>query len=132
MSAALRLGVWVPRPIVPRPPAPIPSRSGSAAGPGSSVEGGPWLEVRPELAGVVRILVHAADASSVEIAGDFTDWRPVSLVAVGGGLWVARLAIAPGLHRANVRLGGGPWLVPEGVRRTADDYGTEIGIFVVP
>jgi len=132
VSAALRLGVWAPRPVAPRRPAPVPVGSGSRAGPGSSGEGGPWLEVRPEPAGAVRLLVHAPDASSVEVAGDFTDWRPVVLVTAGGGVWEALLLIPPGLHRVNVRLGGGPWVVPQGLRRAADDYAAEIGIFVVP
>lgn len=131
VSAALRLGVWSPRPNAPRWPASLPSSMGPTRDRGSSSSSEPWLEVRPETKGV-RLVVHAPDASSVEVAGDFTDWRPVPLVAVGSGVWEALMAIPPGLHRANVRLSGGPWLVPHGMRRAADDYGAEIGVFVVP
>jgi 1,4-alpha-glucan branching enzyme len=91
-----------------------------------------WLEIKPAADGWVRLQVHAPDVESVEVTGDFTDWQPVPLVRAGPGQWEVQLAIARGVHRINVRLNGGGWIVPVGTTRAADDYGTEIGIFVIP
>ena len=66
------------------------------------------------------------------MTGDFTDWQPIPLLRVEAGQWQVELAIARGVHRINVRLNGGRWIVPVGTTRTADDYGTEIGLFVIP
>jgi hypothetical protein len=77
-------------------------------------------------------VIHAPEATSVEIAGDFTDWQPVALRRVDPSRWEAARPIARGVHRINVRLGAGPWVVPVGATRAADDFGGEIGIFVVP
>ena len=90
------------------------------------------LEVHTEGAGVVRLVIHAAGVSSVEVSGDFTDWLPLSLSPAGPGTWRAVLRIEPGAHRMNVRLDGGAWFVPAGVTRVADDYGGETGIVVIP
>ena len=54
-------------------------------------------------------------ASRVEITGDFTDWAPVELTAMGGGRWETALTIPPGLHQVQIRLDGGEWLVPPGL-----------------
>jgi hypothetical protein len=40
--------------------------------------------------------------------------------------------IPKGIHRIAVRVDGGPWTAPAGARRADDDYGGEVGIFVVP
>ena len=47
-------------------------------------------------------------------------------------MWEAVLLIPSGLHRLNVRIDGGAWIVPAGMTRAADDYGDEVGIMAVP
>lgn len=93
----------------------------------------PWpgatFEVRDVGNGVREVVVTAA-ATSVEIAGDFTDWRPVALVQEGGR-WRARLPIARGVHRFNLRIDGGAWRVPPGVGHATDEFGGEAGLLAI-
>ncbi len=74
--------------------------------------------------------VYAPGARSVELMGSFTDWTPVSLEPREDGRWVWGFPIAPGVHHFNVRLDGGPWSVPAGVRTLPGEFGT-VGVVVV-
>src|SRR5262245_1523329 len=78
---------------------------------------------------VVR--VQCRDVASAEIAGDFTDWRPVALERLHGGRWFAVLRVAPGVHRVQLRLNGGPWLAPPGLPRADDGPAGPAGTLVV-
>jgi hypothetical protein len=92
--------------------------------------GQPRLEISP--AGDPRMLrVHAPGTTSVELMGDFTDWQPVTLKQAGAGTWEILLPLAPGVHRVNVRLDGGPWIVPAGTRSEPSDFGGVVGVIVV-
>jgi predicted carbohydrate-binding protein with CBM48 len=90
------------------------------------------LDVQPAPDGMVRLVVYAAAASAVELAGDFTDWRPVALHRTVEGAWDSVLPIPSGVHRVNVRIDGGVWTVPAGTTRVADEFGGEVGIVAVP
>jgi hypothetical protein len=68
----------------------------------------------------------------VEIAGDFTDWRPMPLVRAADGNWEVVLPMTAGIHQINLRIDGGPWTVPGGTTRLTGDYGDEVGTFVIP
>jgi hypothetical protein len=131
VSAAVRLHAPSTRPPVRRPP-PYPVRPGSPANGAEPSGTTPFLEVRHDERGIVLIRVHARAAPSVDVAGDFTDWRPLPLSVGPDGVWEIRLTMPRGLHRVNVRLGGGAWIVPAGTTRTTDDFGGEIGVIVVP
>jgi hypothetical protein len=63
--------------------------------------------------------------------GDFTDWAPVALVRVAPGVWEVELAIPAGVHRANIRINGGPWTARAGTHR-ADRVRGAVGLLVVP
>lgn len=76
--------------------------------------------------------LRAPDAERVELSGEFTGWKPVALVRSAGGLWVVRLAVAPGAYRVNVRIDGGRWQAPPGTTPVADDFGGSAGLVVVP
>lgn len=132
LTAGLRLRSLVQRRRAPRPaPVPVFAAAGSdASAPGEAAAA--WLEIHPDAGGVVRLVILTPHAVSVEVAGDFTDWQPVPLRRVDPSRWETALRIARGVHRINVRLGGGAWIVPAGATPAADDYGGEIGMFVVP
>ena len=76
--------------------------------------------------------IYADAAASVEIAGDFTQWEPVTLRRLSPGVWQAPMRISRGLHRINVRIDAGAWRVPAGTTRVNDDYGGDVGVFAVP
>ena len=93
----------------------------------------PQIEIRPAGDRGVRLLVRAPGASSVELAADFTDWHPVVLERVlEEGAWQLLLPVASGLHRLNVRIDGGKWIAPAGTTRSADEFGSEVGVVAVP
>ncbi len=76
-------------------------------------------------------MIRAPDAEKVELAGDFTDWRPVPLQPWGEGAWRASIPISPGLHRLAVRIDGGAWHAPPGTRPIASEFGGEVTEIVV-
>ena len=80
--------------------------------------------------GRCTFVVHAT-AQRVEIASDVSGWLPVSLTAGAGDTWTVTLPVTPGLHRLNVRVDGGDWLVPSGLTPVADEFGGMVGLFVV-
>jgi hypothetical protein len=74
-----------------------------------------------------EIVLHAPGARLVELAADFTDWRPVELDPAPGGDWIVVVPVSPGLHRVAVRTNGGPWEPPPGVRVVASEFGGLVG-----
>lgn len=81
-------------------------------------------------AGQVRLEIAAPGATSVEVSGDFTAWKPVQLTRAGSS-WVAALPIARGTHQMNIRLNGGPWVVPPGLTPISDEFGGSAGLLVI-
>jgi len=81
--------------------------------------------------GGYELQITAAGAREVEITGDFTDWAPVPLARAGDDTWTVRLPVAPGVHRLNVRVDGGTWTVPQGLRAEDDGFGGLVGILVI-
>ncbi|HSQ30701.1 MAG TPA: glycogen-binding domain-containing protein [Gemmatimonadaceae bacterium] len=77
------------------------------------------------------IRVRAPNARNVEIMGDFTQWRPVALERDGEGSWLLGVRIGPGTHQINVRVDGGPWMVPPSLPAITDEFGGSVGLLVV-
>lgn len=100
------------------PPIPVPAAA-------------PALEVRDARDGYVVLLARVPGARRVEVKGDFTDWKPVELTAAGPGVWQARLRVAPGIHRVNLRVDGGAWIVPPGLPSLVDEFDGAVGILIV-
>ena len=129
ITAGLRLGGQerraraVPRPVVLREPVYVPSTDRAVTA---------TLELRHQGGGVYAFRIEAPGAALVELAGDFTDWQPAALVRCGGDAWEITLPVAAGTHWVNIRIDGGPWIVPAGVAQTADDFGAAVGLIVVP
>jgi len=89
------------------------------------------LEILPAASGARGVRIRLPGAASAEVMGDFTDWQPVALHAVGDDLWELTLALPPGSYRFNVRTDGGAWVVPPGVTPFADDFGGLVALLVV-
>jgi hypothetical protein len=109
------------RPVVPPPLAPVKR----------VVE--PVVDFRSEdLAGQTRLIrVRAPNARIVELSASFTDWKPVALTNAGNGWWTLERDLAPGVHRVNIRVDSGAWLVPPGLAKLADDLGGTVGLLVI-
>jgi hypothetical protein len=107
--------------------APAASGFGAVAAPADHLP----FRVGPLLPAGREVVLRAPGASQVELAGDFTDWRPVALQPSGDGSWRAVLAIPPGLHRLAVRLDRGPWQAPPGSRPIRSEFGGEVAEIVV-
>lgn len=89
------------------------------------------FRIGPALPAGREVLVRAPGASRVELAGDFTDWRPVELQPIEQGAWRAVLPIAPGLHRLAIRIDEGEWQAPPGSRPIPNEFGSEVAEIVV-
>jgi Glycogen recognition site of AMP-activated protein kinase len=128
-SVGVRLRTALARPRVFRDRQPlIRSPANGDGGAGSSAR----LQVQPAPDGTVRVVVHAAAATTVEVAGDFTDWQAVTLRRTGEDMWETVLHVPSGVHRVNVRIDGGMWIAPAGTARAEDEFGGDVGIVAVP
>jgi hypothetical protein len=129
-SVGLRLRTApLPRPRAIHPPRPlIRSPANGDGGSGFTAR----LEVQTAPDGTVRVVVRAPAAATVEVAGDFTDWQPVTLRRTGEDRWESVFQIPSGIHRVNVRIDGGRWTAPAGTARAEDEFGGEVGIVAVP
>ena len=81
--------------------------------------------------GARTVRVRIPDARSVERSGDFTDWKPVSLVPGDGDEWDVTLPIAAGIHRVVIRVNGERWTTPPGIASIADEFQGTVGVIVV-
>ncbi len=89
------------------------------------------FRIGPALAAGREIVVLVPAAETVELAGDFTDWKPVALRRWGEGSWRTLIAVAPGLHRLAIRVDGGEWRAPPGARPVRSEFGGEVAEVVV-
>jgi hypothetical protein len=85
----------------------------------------------PALGSGREIVVRLPGAHQVELAGDFTDWRPIRLDPWGEGAWRTVVTIPPGLRRLAVRVDGGVWHAPPGLRPITSEFGGEVAEIVV-
>jgi 1,4-alpha-glucan branching enzyme len=71
-------------------------------------------------------------ARTVELAGDFNEWRATPLTRRPDGWWSIELSIEPGAYEMSIRLDGGPWIAPPGLTPIKDEFAGEGGILIVP
>ena len=82
--------------------------------------------------GRYRIVAHLPDATKVELASDFTGWKPFDMQRDTGDGWSAELFAPPGVHRVSLRVDGGPWIAPPGLTAEDDDFGGSAAVFTIP
>ena len=72
----------------------------------------------------VQFRLHAADASSVRLAGTFTGWQPDShLHQVSPGVWTTTVLIPPGVHDYAYVVNGERWVADPFTPVIADGFG---------
>jgi len=98
----------------------------------TSDRAGVTLSARQAAAGNWELRVQAPMASRVELNGDFTRWQPTPLVSTPGGAWTLTLPLASGTYQLNLRIDGGPWIVPRGLLEVTDEFGGRVGLLVIP
>lgn len=107
--AALTLGVGVVG-------GPADGPGGADAAVASSAGETPVLYVRFEL--------DAARASSVALAGTFSDWQPrYELAETAPGRWTALVPLRPGVHEYAFIIDGGRWIADPDAPRVRDGFG---------
>jgi hypothetical protein len=77
------------------------------------------------------IVVRHPTALRVEIAGDFSNWEPIQLVAALSGVFEGKVTLPAGSHQINVRFDGGSWEVPPGFGSAPDGFGGKTGVLIV-
>ncbi|HKU61522.1 MAG TPA: glycogen-binding domain-containing protein [Gemmatimonadales bacterium] len=85
----------------------------------------------PALGSGREIVIRLGGAHRVELAGDFTDWRPIALDPWGEGAWRTIVTLPRGLHRLAVRVDGGAWRAPPGLKPITSEFGGEVAEIVV-
>ncbi len=99
-----------------------PARPGTAAG----------VSVVPRRGGTHLLRLELPNgANTIEIAGDFSGWEPLSLARRSGG-WETVLSIPSGSYRVAIRVDGGEWIAPPGLPQIADELGGIVGILIIP
>lgn len=80
----------------------------------------------------LQLRFRVSDATSVAIAGDWTEWERVPMTRADGDTWQVVLSVPPGVHRFNLVVDGERWIVPEGVPVVDDGFGGRAGLLMVP
>ena len=109
-SSFARLGVTFPL-LVARPARPVPPPTQRQRA---------RVQVTVDAAGGLELVLTAPDAQTVEVRGDFTDWRIRPMRPLGPDRW--SVPIRTGVLRFNVRINGGDWIVPAGVAAVPDEF----------
>jgi hypothetical protein len=78
---------------------------------------------------VVRVRVP--HARTVELSGDFNDWRPLSLTRDRDDSWTLSLNVPPGTYRMNIRVDGERWTPPPGAPSVEDEFNGKVGLVVI-
>ena len=89
------------------------------------------LVLKANGSGSRTIRIRVPGARRVELMGDFTDWRVVTLSRVNDEVWAVTLPLVPGTYRVSVRADSGTWRAPLGLPAFTDDFNGEVGVLVV-
>jgi hypothetical protein len=73
---------------------------------------------------LVQFRLDAPDAHQVELAGNFTNWKPLHrLQRTGNGVWTIVVPVTPGVHSYGFVVDGRSWVVDPSARTVADGFG---------
>ena len=81
--------------------------------------------------GTYRVVLRAPGARTVELSGDFNQWKAVSLTQTSPDLWEISLPLPAGTHRVNIRVNGDAWTAPPGLPSVNDEFSGRVGLLIV-
>jgi hypothetical protein len=81
---------------------------------------------------LTALRLYVPKAQRVELTADFLEWWVVKLEPLGGGEWEIRLLVPAGSYRVNIRVDGGPWVVPPGLPAVQDELNGQVGVLRIP
>ena len=91
-----------------------------------------WPPLIPLVHGdTVTVRFAMPGAGAVAIAGDWSDWAPAPLRALGKDLWEGELPLRRGTYHFNLLVDGKEWVVPRGVATVPDGLGGIVGVLIV-
>ena len=82
----------------------------------------------------VQFVLEAPAATSVAVAGDFSEWEPAFTLedVDGDGVWTGRVPIRPGVHSYMFLIDGTEWLTdPRADRYQDDGFGNRNAVLAV-
>lgn len=91
----------------------------------------PAPSVGSAAAGRVRVALRAPSARLVEVAGDWSGWRPQPATRAADGTWYVDVRLARGEYRYAFRVDGARWTVPDGATAVDDGFGGRSAILTV-
>jgi 1,4-alpha-glucan branching enzyme len=82
----------------------------------------------------VQFMLDAPSATSVAVAGDFTDWEPAFTLddPDGDGIWAGRIPVRPGVHAYMFVVDETQWMTDPNAGRYQDDgFGNRNAVLAV-
>ncbi len=82
----------------------------------------------------VQFILEAPNATTVHVAGDFTDWQALIALADldGDGVWSGRVRLPPGVHEYNFVIDGTHWIAdPYAQSYSEDRYGRRNSVLAI-
>jgi 1,4-alpha-glucan branching enzyme len=79
----------------------------------------------------INFYCAAPDAKTVQIAGDFNHWHPVSMHQQLDGWWFIQLLLAHGHHQYRFLVDGEPMLDPQASGMTRDSDNEPVSLIAV-
>jgi len=89
------------------------------------------FEVAEGARGLRTLRIRVPSARTVELSGDFTNWKPITLSRADADRWETTLPIPPGIHRLAIRVDGDSWAPPPGVSSVPDEFQGTVGVIVI-
>jgi hypothetical protein len=89
------------------------------------------FRVQPIDSGLYRIVLRSPGARTVELSGDFNQWKAIALTQTSPDVWEISLPLGAGTHRVNVRVNGDSWTAPPGLPSVNDEFNGRVGLLVV-
>lgn len=73
--------------------------------------------------GMTRLSIHARQARSVDLCGDWNGWTPVTASRADDDIWYVDVPLRPGVYQYAFRINDREWRVPDDAVTVKDGFG---------